>query len=44
MAKKPLTVKLPVSMDALVREIAKDDLSGWVREAIAEKLEREAAS
>lgn len=40
-AKKPLTVKLPVSMDAIVREVAGDNLSDWLREAIAEKLARE---
>ncbi len=40
-AKKPVTVKLPVSMDEEVRRLAGDDLSNWIREAIAEKLERE---
>ncbi len=43
-AKKPLTVKLPVSMDARLREVAKDGLADWVRAAIAEKLEREMMS
>lgn len=28
-------------MDALVREVAGEDLSNWIRNAIAEKLERE---
>lgn len=41
LAKKILAVRLPVDMDAVVREVAKDDLSGWLREAIAEKLARE---
>jgi hypothetical protein len=40
-AKKPLTVKLPVSMDEAVREIAGDNLASWVREAIAAKLATE---
>lgn len=40
-AKKPLTVKLPISMDKAVRKVAGEDLSGWLRQAIAEKLERE---
>ncbi|MDV2997543.1 MAG: hypothetical protein N4J56_007248 [Chroococcidiopsis sp. SAG 2025] len=40
-AKKPLTVKLPVSMDAAVREIAGDRLADWVRDAIAQKLAQE---
>lgn len=40
-AKKPLTVKLPVSMDAAVREIAGENLADWVRDAIAEKLAKE---
>lgn len=41
MAKKVIGVRLPVSMDAAVRELAGDDLSQWIREAIAEKLARE---
>lgn len=41
MAKKVIGVRLPVSMDASVRELAGDDLSQWIREAIAEKLARE---
>lgn len=40
-AKKALAVKLPVSMDKAVREIAGDNLSGWIREAIAMKLAQE---
>ena len=34
-------VRLPVDMDATVRELAGDDLAAWIRCAIAEKLERE---
>lgn len=41
LAKKIIGVRLPVSMDATVRELAGDDLSEWIREAIAEKLARE---
>ncbi len=41
MAKKVIGVRLPASMDASVRELAGDDLSQWIREAIAEKLARE---
>lgn len=41
LAQKIIGVRLPVKMDALVREIAGKNLSSWVREAIAEKLERE---
>lgn len=33
--------RLPVSIDTTVRELAGDELSNWIREAIAEKLERE---
>lgn len=41
LAKKAVMARLPVSIDAAVRELAGDELSDWVREAIAEKLERE---
>lgn len=41
LAKKVIGVRLPVTMDALVREVAGEDLSNWIRNAIAEKLERE---
>ena len=41
LAKKAVMARLPVSMDAMVRELAGDDLSEWIREAIAEKIERE---
>lgn len=34
-------VRLPIDMDATVRELAGDDLAAWIRCAIAEKLERE---
>lgn len=33
--------RLPVSVDIALRELAGDELSDWIREAIAEKLERE---
>ncbi len=41
LAKKIIGVRLPVSMDAAVRELAGDDLSEWIREAIAARLEQE---
>ncbi len=41
LAKRAVMARLPVSMDEAVRKIAGDDLSEWIREAIAEKLERE---
>ena len=41
LAKKAVMARLPVSMDAAVREIAGHDLSDWIRQAIAEKLERD---
>lgn len=30
-----------MDVDTVVREVAGNDLSNWIREAIAEKLERE---
>lgn len=41
LAKKPVMARLPVSIDKALRELAGDELSDWIREAIAEKLERE---
>ncbi len=41
LAKKPVMARLPVSIDTTVRELAGDELSNWIREAIAEKLERD---
>ena len=41
LAKKPVMARLPVSVDTALRELAGDDLSDWIREAIAEKLDRE---
>lgn len=41
LAKKAVSARLPVSIDTAVRELAGEDLSNWVREAIAEKLARE---
>ncbi len=41
LAKKPVMARLPVSVDTALRELAGDELSDWIREAIAEKLERE---
>lgn len=44
LAKKIIGVRLPPEMDTIVRSVAGDDLSRWIREAIAEKLEREQQS
>ena len=39
--RKVIAVRLPVSVGPVVRQLAGNDLSAWVREAITEKLERE---
>ncbi len=41
LAKKIIGVRLSPEMDALVRSVAGQELSEWVRCAIAEKLERD---
>lgn len=41
MSAKIVGARLPLDMDQAVRQIAGDDLSNWIREAIAEKLERD---
>ena len=41
LAKLALSVRVPESMDVQVRQIAGEDLSSWLRSAIAEKLTRE---
>jgi len=41
LAKKPIMTRLPISVDNIVRDLAKDNLSEWIRQAIAEKLERD---
>jgi hypothetical protein len=41
LAKKAVMAGLPVSMDEKVRQLAGDDLSNWIRQAVAEKLARE---
>lgn len=38
---KPINVKLPPSMKRSLKKNAGSDISAWVREAIAEKLQRE---
>lgn len=43
MGKKIVGIRLSPSMEAQVRQIAGDDLSRWIRQAIAEKLAREAS-
>lgn len=41
LGKKPLAVRVPEDMDSALRRVAGNDVSAWVREAIAEKLARE---
>jgi hypothetical protein len=41
LARKAISVRLPVSIDTRVRAVAGDQLSAWIRDAVAEKLERE---
>lgn len=41
LSENAMAVRLPVSMDSQVRQLAGDHLSEWLRQAIAEKLERE---
>ncbi len=41
LGKKIVGVRLPESMEAQLRQVGGKDLSGWIREAIAEKLERD---
>lgn len=41
MAKRIIGVRLPVSVDLEVREVAGEALAEWVRQAIAEKLARD---
>lgn len=43
LGKKIVGIRLSPSMEAEVRQIAGDDLSQWIRQAIAEKLAREAS-
>lgn len=38
---EPIAFRLPISLDRSLREIAGDDLKGWVKQAITEKLARE---
>lgn len=38
---RPISVKLPPSVKQELKLIAGSDISAWIREAIAEKLERE---
>lgn len=43
LSKRTLHVRVPESLEARARELAGDDLSGWLRRAIAEQVERETA-
>lgn len=38
---KPISVRLPPSLEAELRAVAGDAVAPWIREAIAEKLKRE---
>ena len=38
---KPIALRLPPSLEAELRTYAGDAVAPWIREAIAEKLERE---
>ena len=38
---EPIALRLPISLDQSVREVAGDDLKNWLKQAIAEKLARE---
>lgn len=37
---KPISVRLPPSLEAELRAVAGDRIAPWIREAIAEKLKR----
>lgn len=41
LSKKVIGVRLPISVEPKVKQLAGDDLSNWIRQAIVEKLERE---
>lgn len=40
MSRRPITLKLPESVDRQVRELAGDDLAAFIRLAVAEKIQR----
>ncbi len=41
LSRQQIGTKLPLSLEKEVRQVAGDNLSAWIREAILEKLERE---
>lgn len=41
LAKRPIAVRLPESLDTELREIAGDDLSNWIRKAVLERLNKD---
>ena len=41
LSRQQIGTKLPLSLEKEVRQVAGDNLSAWIREAIIEKLERE---
>lgn len=43
LAKRAISVRLPESLDAELRQTVGGDLSDWLRRVIAEKLEEEKA-
>ena len=44
LAKRPIAVRLPESLDIELREIAGDDLSNWIRKAVLERLKKDKQS
>lgn len=43
LAKKPIALRLPETVDQEVRQLAGEDLTGWLRRAIAAQVEIEKA-
>ena len=41
LAKRPVAVRLPESLDSELREIAGKDLTNWLRKAILEQLKKD---
>jgi predicted DNA-binding protein len=38
---KPISIRLPPSLEAELKAVAGDKIASWIREAISEKLERD---
>lgn len=41
MSRKVIGVRLPISLESELRQVAGDDISGWIRRAIATQLKQE---